>query len=158
VVNTADILIRTSDVWIGVSDATCEINFPEFWAAHATGPSFIAAVRGLQRAGQLLKREVVVDGSFRLVFVVDDHSAFDAPSRADLCKIQVVDLPSGEIVIRSGDPLVAPIRVLTVAPGQYEARFEWFLDQECDHYQMEPEAYPPGDGPDGVVTLRRVLP
>jgi len=99
--------------------------------------------RSVQR-GELLKWDVVLDGTFLVRFVVDDPTAVDAPSPADHCDVHSIDLPTGWIVICSADPRAPPVPVATVEPGQYEVQVKWFVTEESKQpINIEsPDAYP----------------
>lgn len=153
---SSTVLVKTSDIWLGVSDAACEVNAQAFWAGHDGWQSVVAAVRQLENAHELLRWEVVLDGTYLIRFVVDDDAVLDAPTTAERCVLRKLKLPTGRVVVRSGEARTAPVQAVVVSPGEYDVRLEWFIGEECKHYDIEnPETYPAAEGPDGIVTLRR---
>ncbi len=152
-------LVCTVDVWFSISDGSCVVHDPSFWAPANDWRQFLGKVRALEATGDLIKQEVVMDGCFLVQLVVTDEkpgAAIIDPMREGS---QILRLPTGSIVVRSGGPDRDPALLLKVEPGVYEARVEWFVDEESKHYDLDdPDEYPEGDGPDGVVTLRFISP
>jgi len=149
-------LVCTVDVWFAISDASCAIHDSAFWAPDENWRRFVARVRALERSGDLIKQEVVMDGCFLVRVVVmsaDTKTVVSEP----VTEPRLLRIPTGRVVIRSGGPEREPALVLAIERGVYEARIEWFVDEESKHYDLQTAyEYPDGDGPDGIVTLRRI--
>lgn len=150
-----DVRVSTKGVWVCFADATSEVYAPDFFSRYPSSASFVSAIVRLSRSGELLKQEVIVDGTFLFrVVVLDRDEAFPPPADSELCQLR---LPSGTIDIRTGDLLERPDWRVAVDPGTYDAWVQWSVDEECKHYEIASAAeYPEGDGPDGIIVLRRV--
>jgi hypothetical protein len=153
-VRIVDLIVPTNGVWVCVADATCEIFAPGFIALQPNHAAFISEVIRLAKSGELLKQEVVLDGSFRFRIIVLDPD--DEVSNLAYGERHTLRLPSGILELRTGDLLAHPEWRIAVPSGTYDAWIQWSVDEECKHYEIaSAEHYPAGDGPDGIIVMRR---
>ncbi len=157
--SVSDVLMSSWGVWFVVADEACDLIHPRFWQADMTPSARMLAVRAAVTHGEAFDFTTILDGTFLVRFIANPAAALDASSVADVCEMRTLILPTGRVMIRSGNPTHSAVPAITVTPGRYDVKFEWFVEQESKHYDIEDAtSYPTGDGPDGIVTLRLAKP
>lgn len=152
----SEVCITSWGMWLVVADASSPLSDPTFWSVSMPPADRMATVRSAVSRGEAIDWTLILDGTFLVRVIVDESAVLDTPSKDSWMEVRRLELPTGQLVIRSGDPKKSAVSICTLSPGIYQARVEWFVEQESKHYDIEsPDAYPAGEGPDGIITLRR---
>ena len=152
----ANIVLTTLGFFILLADESSPAMALTLWDERHEPAARRRVVQSLCARKEALQWTVLLDGTFLVRFVVEEVPGFDDGSTADTVTRETLDLPSGQLSIRSGQLATPSQHAVALAPGRYDVRVEWFVDEETRHSELEsPADYPPGEGPDGIVTLRR---
>jgi hypothetical protein len=175
----ADFLVGNQSFYVILLDESSPANVPGFMGrldaialekqlaagteSWTRNPLFNHELACCGRRGELLSWSLLTGGFFRAVIDVDVEPAESVPPLLPPtnqipsdCDLRV---PSGKLVVcclaALGDPSLRP--VACVPPGTYRTLVTRHTEFEYHHVWVESEAdYPPGDGPDWTITLRRI--
>jgi hypothetical protein len=172
-------LIRTNGCYVGAFDLDSAVHREESFAS-LMNRAELDASEGKQpwatifylndrllsrmRAGEILAWTLFFYGRFKAqigVALGEEESDLDKTSASLFLNGEHHDLicPSGKIAVASlhelGNPSLRP--TLEVSPGTYRVVFTEDDQQINKHYEFDGEIdYPVGDGPDWVLTLKKV--
>jgi hypothetical protein len=173
----ADVLVPTDNFYAAILDESSPTNTPGFddraWQDagelqrrhggekyerlfHYNGLLSSSAKRG-----EMFPWLLLIDGVFRAIVLLDPNPTMPLPPIPDRRGMpEACDLrcPSGRLMVCCTSWIGRPGLSIAarVPPGTYRASIEQDED-ESDHWFLQSaDEYPPGDGPDWKITLRKI--
>ena len=97
-------------------------------------------------------------GTYRVQLVLEEGEArAEIPSDMRVQEVANVHFPTGRLMKMPNDDgieVFAPVG--SIPPGHYRATLHWSFDEADKRIHIVRSEYPEGDGPDGIIVLRRL--
>lgn len=146
----ADVLVHALSACFCVLDASVSLEDRPIWERDDGGE-----FRRMIARGEMIACLLHAPGVFKLRFRLAD--AYGGPSESDLSwtfDTHELHLLTGCLAVRDSDHGSQLLHLLSIAPGWYRVYESWNTLQEGEHWGLaSADAYPVGDGPDGIFTL-----